>query len=312
MEGIELQLEYLKQGDAQELCELYQIVFKKNVTPEYFILKYGLLENNREQCATVARINSRIIGFYGAFLTEFCDFNKKNVLKVGQTCDYILLKKYRGKRVLDQLYKHSLAKMRTLQADYIYGFHSVQTYKFCQRFDWVDTHHFHRYHLPLGSKKRMQFINKLGGRNWLQRRLEKALNPYLKTLDFDKINREKQNHTQVYNDDFFKRKEFCSHYALDIEGCLLWLKYDYVITTGFVHFSDNCDVELAIQTLKNSLKKVGIFELVFHVQEGSSADQKLSQVMNAEPSFKISYLRLSKTEVSFDDLKLNLMDMDIF
>ena len=312
MESTDLKLEYLCMDHTAGLCDLYRIVFRKEVTEDYFKIKYGLFDSKRVQCATVASIDGEIIGFYGAFFTEFCDFNEKQTLNLVHTCDYILLEEFRGKGILDHLYRHSLAEMKRQNADFAYGFHSVQTYKFSQKFEWVDARHFKRFHLALFPKKGAQVLNKLGKENVLRKRLEKALIPFMLNRDFENMNRVPENYTQRYTKNFFKMKEFCPHYLIEIDGVILWLKYDYVISVGFVEFNEKRSAKEVLATLKKVLRRVGIFELVFHVQDETKEFKWLSQSVEAHSSFKISYLRLNDCEASFDDVKLNLMDMDIF
>ena len=312
MENTDLKLEYLCLDHAHGLCDLYRIVFRKEVTEDYFKIKYGLFDSKRIQCATVAIIKGKIIGFYGAIFTEFCDFNKEKTLSLVNTCDYILLEEFRGKGVLDHLYLHSLAEMKRQKIDFVYGFHSVQTHKFSQKFEWIDGRHFKRFHLSLFPKIGAQVLNKLGCQKVLRNRLEKALNPFLSNRNFNSLNLAGENYTQRYTKDFFKMKEFCPHYLIEIDDVVLWLKYDYVITVGFVELYDKASAKEVLMKLKKILKRVGIFELVFHVQDGTKEFNWLSKSFKAHSSFKISYLRLSDCDALFDDVKLNLMDMDIF
>lgn len=312
MENTDFKLEYLTDSHTKGLCDLYKRVFQKEVTEEYFSIKYGLFDAERIQCATVALINDDIIGFYGAYLTEFCDYNRKDTLKLVHTCDYILLEEFRGKGVLDHLYLHSLKEMKQQNADFAYGFHSVQTYKFSQKYSWVDTLFFKRFHLQLFPKKVAQGLRKIGMEKTLRKRLEKALESYIIKCDLDTLNKTPKKYTQKYDSAFFKMKEFCPHYLVEIEGCTLWLKYDLYIAVGFVHFPESGRANYLIETLKKIVGKVGIHELIFHVQDQSPEFSLLDNWQEAQPSFKISYLRLSDSDVAFENVKLNFMDMDIF
>lgn len=312
MENTDLKLEYLSADHTKGLCDLYKGVFQKEVSEEYFSIKYGLFDIDRAQFATVALENNRIVGFYGSFLTEYCDYNKKESLKLVHTCDYILRKEYRGKGVLDHLYLHSLKRMKLQNVDFVCAFQSVQTYKVSQKFSWVDGLFFKRFHLPLFPKKVTQVLHKLGTEKTLRKRLEKALNPFIVKQELDTLNRHPEKYTQKYDSAFLRMKEFCPHYLVKIEGCTLWLKYDSHISVGFVHFPENGSAEKLMSALKKILGNVGIHELVFHVQDESREFNLLSESQEAHPSFKISYLRLSDSKVAFEDVRLNFMDMDIF
>ena len=312
MDNIDYQLENLSKCHVKELGVLFGQIFNKVVSDDYFIIKYGLNLPEIEQLSTVILSSNKVIGFIGVIGQSFNTNDKLKLMKIGFTGDFFLLEKYRKTGVFKKAYERSLKLINEHEYEHIYAFHSDQTYKVCQRWGWTDQIGFSRFHLKAIPFSTSRIVNKLGLKTWRIKQLEKELIPYKSQTDLNSLLNRNDIFQNNYDATFFEMKTFCKHYMVEIEGCILFLKYDYLLSVGFVHFTDDSKIEKMLNTLKRIARISLIHDVVFHLQENSSEAIKLKKFLDEKPSFKISSLQLNEGAPVFSSVRLNFMDMDIF
>ncbi len=312
MDATNIDLEYLTMRHTDDLCVLYRKVFGKTVDQHYFELKYGLKDEERIQSSTVAYIDEQIIGFYGCISVEFCDKTRKTVVSAGSVCDFILLEEFRGTGIFDRLYRHTLERCEEEQMEYVFGFQSEQTWRLSARYGWKDTPGFSSFQLSFRHHTMSLVQQKLRGTDKMRQRVEQALGPFLIHSDLDTFNRLNDRFTMRYDASFLQEKSFCPHYLIEVEGVTMWMKYERTLVAGFIRFSDHFNAETFVQTLKNVLTPTGISDLTIHVWTGSPEYEILCSFLEASPSLRVSYLRLSENAGPFEELALNFMDADFF
>ena len=309
MENIfDIKLCLLSKEHIEGLCHLYQIVFRKKVKPKYFELKYGLFKKDKQQFSTVALLENKVIGFMGAIEQRFRG-NHHEIMLI-QGCDYILLDEYRGKGYFNRIYNHTMQKAKRRNAMGLYAFQSEQTHKVTKKLGWKSEIGFNRFHIKAYPFSTSGLLRKLNLNDWRNSRLDSGLNPYLTNYNFNK-HRLGEFYTQIYDTQFFREKSFASRYLINISSCILWLKYDFVLTVGFCYFERQADVKQMIKTLKRIALLAGIHEVVFQIQAKSEESKILEKYLQPQPSFKIDSLLFTE-DFNFDLIKLNFMDMDIF
>lgn len=305
-----IELSFLGMQDLPGLCNLYLEVFTKVVDEDYFIFKYGLNLENVEVYSVVAKVENEVIGFFGGIEQSFTSNNQE--VKMLSCGDYILKKELRGKSVFDQLYEKSLEKARLEQLDFVYAFQSVQTYKVAKKWGWKDEIGISRFHIKAFPFSTSKLGKVFGLSNWRIHKLEKELARYYTDINVNDLTGKSDFYEHHYDNNFFEMKMFAKHYWIEIEGCVLWLKYDFVLTVGFAYFKDNSNLNKLIRQLKSIARKALIHEVVFHLQENSSEAQVLSKFGTLKDSFKVNSLQLNESSFPFSKVKLNFMDMDIF
>lgn len=301
-----IRVEYLQEKHLDTLVHFYKIVFNRTVTNSYFRIKYGLEIKDMPIYATVIYVDDEMVGFHGAIEQVF---RLKKELKLVQTCDFIISKEYRGMALFKELYAGTVQKAKRLNVDLLYGIHSVQSYKSCQRLGWKDELGFSRFHVKGASPITSKLVRKLFP-SFQRKRLERALEPYLlnKKCDF----KPSESYEHVYSDTFFEMKAFAKHYWVRIKNVILCLKLDVYASVGYVQFEKGRDVEGMLKILRGILKTSKIDDLVFHVHDHAAELSELAKFIEKEPSFKVSSFQLNETSPTFDEVKLNFMDMDIF
>jgi len=312
MDNIDYQFESLNEGHIKELTVLFSEIFNKVVAADYFIIKYGLNIPEIEQLSTVLLSKKRVIGFIGVIGQSFNTSDKLKLMKIGFTGDFFLLEKYRKTGVFKKAYERSLKLINEHEYEHIYALHSDQTYKVCQRWGWTDQIGFSRFHLKTIPFSTSRIINKAGLKTWRIKQLEKRLIPFSSQVNLNLLLKEKDLLQQNYDAAFFEMKAFCTHYLVEIEGCILFMKYDYLLTIGFVHFTEYSKIDKMLNTLKRIARKSLIHDVVFHLQGNLPEAIELNKYLKEKTSFKISSLKLQEDSPEFSSVRLNFMDMDVF
>lgn len=304
----DIELTFLTHNDTTGLCDLYIDVFNRKVDADYFTIKYGL-NLGVNQFSVVARINGSVVGFFGGIEQEFVFGTKK--MKLLSCGDYALKKELRGQKVFDLLYEKMKSKIKAEAFDYAYAFQSEQTYKVAKKWGWKDEAGMKRVQLDVFPFSTYRLFNKLGLSRYRKDKLEKELISY----QVDKkgiIFSEENKFIHQYDDIFFQMKRFAHHYWVEIEGCILALKYDYRITVGYIQITPSVNIPNMLRILKKIARRCFIHEVVFHIQEDSIEAKQLAKYMPLKKSFQVSSLKLNEHSPSFSEVKLNFMDMDVF
>lgn len=309
MESTELTFEFLKKEYTGELARMYKTIFNKIVSPDYFIVKYGLHLPDVEQRSIVAFLNQEVVGFFGVLPQVFYHNNKE--LNVLYTCDFFVLEVYRGKGMFPRLYEQILENSKRNGFKYLYAYHSEQTYKVCKSFGWQDEEGFSRFHCYAAP----QYLSKIAGRlapnSWRENRLKNTLQQYSVHPDLTESG-ESGKWRLTHDSNFFSMKEFWPRHFIKISGCTLWLKFDYRITVGYLHIDDQSDVQAMIDELQRIARKCLIHEIVFHIRTNSEVSMQMKKYVHEFPSFKVSALPLMENIPPFLDLQLCFMDGDLF
>ena len=303
-----IKLKYLNSEHTDGLCELYAEIFGKNVKPDYFIVKYSLKKNEVDQFSTVILLSGKIIGFFGVINQEF--FLKDTKLNFGAAGDYFLIEKYRKQKVFEKAYQHSTKLLIERNYSYIYALQSEQTYKLGVKWGWQDHVFFSRFHLKTKNIKTSKILSLLKLSLIIDKKLEQNIQPYIiKNAPFlypkNKI-------AHLYSEGYLLSKSHCKHYLIEIENCLMWIKFDRALIIGYLHLKPNANISKMLLSLKKIAKESLISEVIFHVHSNSSECILLKKQLIEKPSFKVSSLQLDEKAPSFDNVHLNFMDMDIF
>lgn len=309
MEDIKLEFEIVQVAHCDTLKSLYLEIFGKVVPPEYFITKYGLHLPEQKVYSLVGKIEGEIVGFFGAIPQNFQ--LDGTFYELVLACDFFVQEAYQGKGVFAKFYAKLLEDFELRETIHLYAYQSEQTYKFCKKNNWLDAPDTRRFELVAFPKMVKSVLERALGASWSAKRLEKNLAPYF-LAESEQPTFSEENGRMVYTADFLKMKRFVPRYFLEIEGCRLWLKYDYRLTVGWIDVGSNSNVEKMLQTLKKIARRSGIHEVVFHATRSSAEYVLLRSHLPESPSFKVSSLSLKEGAPAFEQFKLHFVDGDLF
>lgn len=313
MENIEIKFDFLKREHLSSLVALYQSIFNKKVDEHYFESKYGLLLAGQMQMSVVGKIDGKVIGFFGAIPHTFELGNQKYSMLY--TCDYFLEEAYRGKGVFDQFYKYIKEKAIAQNFDYFYTFDSAQTHQFGQKMGWIAAPSFVGMEWKLFPKTAKSILERTAGSEWSLKRLRRHLAPIEKELKLKHLPKT----SLVYDPNFLKMKQFGNRFFIHLNGCNIWLKYDYRMTIGVIEITEEGDVFEMLNSLKNIAWKSGIHHIVIHIRPEDPLLEILK--INAIPakgqgitfeSYFASYLPLKDDLPDFNEFTTHFSHGDMF
>lgn len=310
MENTEIQYRFVKLADSEQLAQLYLTIFGKKVNKRYFEIKYELT-SDKNQLSTVALIGEKIIGCFGVLEQTFVHSDSGKQYELAQGCDFFMLPEFQGKGVFKRLYEHSRLACEESGKD-MYAFHSTQTDKVCRKWGWVDQARMSRFHIKAYPFSTSRLLRILGLNTWRTNKVEKLMGKYSSDAEVRKLNSVSGKYTHDYSAAFFEAKRFTNRYWIEIDGCTLLVKYDYILTIGFVHFGKYADIPNLLKRLKSIARKAMIHEVVFQVHSSSLEANELKRWLEEKPSFPISSISFDSSGPEFSEVKLNLLDMDIF
>lgn len=311
MENIKTHIVRLNHSHTAELNQLYKIIFKKKVTSDYFHKKYGLFDPAIPNYSHSLLDDGKVVGFFGTRIVTYQMDNK--IISVPQTGDYFILDEYRGMGLFQKLYNTVLNELRKNKFEVACAFHSEQTYKISQGWGWKDSRHLLRFHIMSSPRIVGKLVKTFGLDNWRFKRFKKTLEPFITQFNLTELNKTEDKFCAIFDDDFYRTKEFTEHFQITISDCTVWLKWQGNLSIGFIHFHPGADIPNFIQIVKRLTKNACIHETVIHIQEGTKEALELRKFITPKPSFKVSTLHLNDNSgFDFERVKLNLMEKDIF
>lgn len=307
MGNTDFKIEPLSIEHLEGLVHLYEAVFDKVEHGDYFRIKYGVGIVN--QYSLVLLKEKKVVGFVGIIPQVFSKGDDE--LKMAYFGDFILLKEFRGQGIFDKLIEFSHEKLINDDYAYLYAFQSEQTFKVCQKANWIPEKQLVRFQLNVLPKPIGGIVSKLGLSNSVKGKLVKNLLSY----EIDSahgLERSGDYWSILPNKEFLAMKGFGSRHFVEIEGCKMWLKFDYRISVGFVTIGSQSDLSKMFATLKSIARKSGVFEIVFHFIPDSVEAKAFAKCLDQKDSFKLSYLPLKAELPRFSDIHLDFMNGDMF
>lgn len=305
MDITNIKFEQVKLSHVKELKSLYKLIFGKKVSETYFIKKYGLQNKQHPKFALVAILNGSVVGFFGAIASNFT--NQSSSIKTIQVCDYYFVKEIRGKGLLTKMYERIERVGIEIGLDLIYSFHSDQTYKASRKWGFSDVDNFRRVHFRCRPKFISKLFSKLGFLNWQHRVIEQHTCPI---AEFQHV-KELDVFEQDYSSDFFKLKKFCPHYLLKVGNTMAIVKYDHLLSVGYLNIANKSEFDVLLKKLMAIAKKAWVHEIVFQLRPHSQELEILEEYSPSLDSFKITVKNFG-SEPLFDKVKLNYIDADFF
>lgn len=275
-----------------DLRYLMRIVFKKRVGINYLKNKYADYLNIGF-ISTIAYDGKQPVGFYGAIPQEFQ--HNGRLIRVAHACDAYTIPEYQGKGIHFQLARLSYALMKVRDIEFVYAFHSENTYQSTKKLDWKVRGQMFRFHMYAGVFPRGKVYKKLNLQKYYQRKVKVELQPYMK----EKFNYFSSHDHQIINAVFFDYKNgFYSHYLIELENCFFYLKVDAIAHIGFFSFPNLENLGRALKKLKQIMGGLGVSEILFQCSENSKMYAGLSAFLQPYPSWKIGYLTFEQIDVS--------------
>lgn len=299
-------LKYLENSDFSALQFLFKKVFQKKVSVDFLINKYNSTYLKLPHIATIAYCENIPVAFYGAIPQKFTNTNES--VFIAHACDSITLKEHQRKGLHFELAKLSYKRMQELEIQFVYAFHSENTFLSTQKLGWKNRNHLARFHFKIKTIPLAKVLNKLK-LNFIYKLF---LNSSLTNKKLQKFNKKPTTYLQNKSADFFEYKNsFSNHYFIEICNCLFWIKIEGIMKVGLVTISNQNDFNKAIKKLKSKCFFSGINEILFQVDANSEEYFALKKLEKPQQSWPLGYLLFNK-ECEIKNFRFSYSDLDTF
>ncbi|WP_420571736.1 GNAT family N-acetyltransferase [Kordia sp.] len=300
-------LKRVDNNDFPAIKELFWKVFKKKVTLSYLQNKYNTSYVGVNYICSIAYCDDIPVAFYGAIPQKFK--NNEREIYVAHACDSYTLPNHQRKGLHYELAKFAYEIMKENDMKYVYAFHSENTYYSTKKLGWKEHEHMQRFHIKTRALPIGKVLNKLRWTNFYdvfftQKVSEEAI---------AKLTSEhKEKYRLKFTNDFIKYKNsFKSHYCIEIDDCVFWLKIQAIIHVGKFYAPSAEALQKAIKKLKRKAFFLGITELLFQVDADSTMAKQLQTITQPRESWLVGYLDFDP-EIDLKDFIFTYSDLDTF
>ncbi|WP_034061052.1 GNAT family N-acetyltransferase [Lacinutrix jangbogonensis] len=301
------QLKRLEKSDFPAVKELFWKVFKKKVTLHYLENKYDTSYLGIEYICSIAYYDKIPVAFYGALPQKFA--NNEREVYVAHACDSYTLAAHQRKGLHYQLAKLAYEIMEENNMKYVYAFHSENTYFSTKKLGWKEHIPLKRFHIKVSTLPIAKVINKLHWNGIYSLFFNKKISQNaLEKLSID----HKDKFRQVFTPQLINYKNsFKSHYCIEIEGCVFWVKIQAIMHVGLSYAVSELALQKAIKKLKRKAFLLGITEFLFQVDPASIIASQLQTIVASKESWLVGYLDFD-SEINLKDFIFNYSDLDTF
>jgi hypothetical protein len=300
-------LKRVEKSDFPAIKELFWKVFRKKVSLHYLENKYDTSYLGIKYICSIAYYDDIPVAFYGALPQKFA--NSEREIYVAHACDSYTLAEHQRKGLHYQLAKLTYEIMVDNDLKYVYAFHSENTYYSTKKLGWKEHERLQRYHIKTNTIPIAKVLNKI--------RWNKLYDVFFKKeVSHDAIGKltieHKDKFRQVFRPDFIDYKNsFKSHYCIEVEGCVFWVKIQAIMHVGIFYAPSDIAFQKAIKKLRHKAFFLGITEFLFQVDATSIMAKQLKTIVQPKESWLAGYLDFDP-EINLKDFIFSYSDLDTF
>lgn len=293
--------------DFPAIKELFWKVFKKKVSLSYLQNKYNTSYLGVQYICSIAYCDAIPVAFYGAIPQKFK--NNEREIFVAHACDSYTLPNHQRKGLHYELARLAYEIMKAQDIKYVYAFHSENTYYSTKKLAWKEHENLQRYHIKINTLPIGKIANKLRLTNLYDIFFSKKVS----SDAMEKLNLYHKDHYQIqFTDDFISYKNsFKSHYCIELEGCVFWLKIQAIFHIGKCYAPSAEALQKALKKLKRRAFFLGITEFLFQVDADATIAKQLQTITQPKESWLVGYLDFDP-EIDLNEFIFTYSDLDTF
>jgi hypothetical protein len=303
-------VERLSPENMPLLVQLYQQVFKKKATVEFFRKKYATKSFGAEHIGYLAfDKNNFPAAFYGVIPCLF-QIGSKDIL-AAQSADTMTHENHRNRGLFVQLAQKTYELAKANNIKFIFGFPNENSYRGLIKLEW----HFVPEKLKLFTLKaswlpyaKVLFKSKL---------LSNIYHQLTKFLLSDKtaertIFPNKSFNCMMRDEPFISYKKSNETFFSRFEGQDIWIKIDGLFKVGFVQFHQQVDSGKFKKKIKTMASILGCSQVCFITHKDSPLYNALIRVIQPVDSYSIGFYNLTNEKFQFDQIGFEYCDIDTF
>ena len=251
------------------------------------------------------------VAFYGAIPQTFIHQGKRFL--AAHTCDSFTLPAHQRKGLHRELALRTYAVMREAGVQFVYAFHSENTYHSCKKLNWKEHVKMRRFFIETGSlpwgkvMRRLPLLQQLHASMARRLLVKRGLPPTAWQTEPANSSVMKVD----YSPAVFDYKKFTPNAILDLAGARFWIKVEAVIAVGDVQFKEERQLEEGLMLLRRIGRQLGLSHILFQTAPGSALNHWLEQHYQGHDSWLVGYLDFVEG-LPFDHWEMHYGDLDTF
>lgn len=308
----ELVIHRLTRERLKDVQIVIREAFQRHIEIDQLLAKYDTsIFSEHNYLCTVGYIDEKPIAFYGAIPLVF-DYEGQRILGV-QACDSYTHPDFQRQGIHYKLAQASYTLMRNAGVSFVYAFHSALTMKACERLGWSLHQEFVRFHIP--TNRKWPIFRVLSRFKWLKGLKKVAIKRAIRGWNEKEVmvNQYVGKNALVvpFSPEYTKYKNQRNNRILEIEGCTVWLRLDYIVQVGAIDGLTDENMNHVLNRLRKLARAIGAKEVVFQMYPDGDQYERLSSRLEGFPSFHLGYLQFDE-EVDFTRYKANAVEFDSF
>jgi GNAT superfamily N-acetyltransferase len=300
-------LKRVDNSDFPAIKELFWKVFKKKVSLHYLENKYDTSYVGIKYICSIAYYEDIPVAFYGAIPQKFT--NNEREIFVAHACDSYTLPNHQRKGLHNALAKFAYEIMKENDMKYVYAFHSENTYRSTKKLGWKEHKHLQRFHIKTNTLPVAKVLNKFRWNNFYDLFFSKKVSQ--KAIEKLTSEHKDKFRLQFTNDFINYKNSFNTHYCIELEGCVFWMKIQAIMHVGMFYAPSNLALQKAIKKLQRKAFLIGITEFLFQVDATSTMAKQLQTIVKPKESWLAGYLDFDP-EIDLKDFIFTYTDLDTF
>ncbi|QHI38123.1 hypothetical protein IMCC3317_35090 [Kordia antarctica] len=300
-------LKRVDNNDFPAIKELFWKVFKKKVSLQYLQNKYNTSYLGINYICSIAYCDKIPVAFYGAIPQKFK--NNEREIYIAHSSDTSTLPNHQRKGLQNALAKFAYEIMKENDIKCICGFHSENSYRSTKKLGWKEHERMQRFHVKVPTFPLAKVLNKFRWNNFYDLFFKKKFSQDA----IDKLTSEhKEKYRMKFTNDFVAYKNsFKSHYCIEIDDCVFWVKIQAIIHVGLFYAPSAEALQKAIKKLQRKAFFLGITEFLFQVDATSTMAKQLQTIVQPKESWLVGFLDFDP-EIDLKDFIFTYSDLDTF
>ena len=303
-------VERLSSERLHHLEQLYEAVYKRKASPNFFGIKYNTGYTGQQFLAFIAYRDNTPIAYYGV-VPCFLQFQDKKIL-AAQSADTMTHPEFRQQGIFVELAKMTFELCNRCGVKLIFGFPNQNFYRAAPKLNWNTIHHMACFivpvkTIPFAGISRQSKV--LGALYRLYQRM--ILNAYSGTGAIFQNSVVTDGYCGVLRDEhYLKAKEYYSRTVINKGKVKAWCRISNDLMVGDIELA-NEDIKPVIKKLRTIAAVLGLKQIQLHSSDGTTLHRALANLYPSIASFPV-IIQDFGAGISYEQIKFTLADIDIF
>lgn len=314
MEYLDYQIKRLSDKNFNDIVELFNLVFKKEISREKLYSKYSTSDFIEGLIGFIAYYNGKPVSFYGT-VPQFVELNGEPIL-VAQSSDAMTHPDHLRKGLFVHLAQANFNYCKEIGVNLIYGFPNANSKPgFVKKLNWEFTSDLETKLIDVKCLPILFFSRVFKGlAEKYNKKFEKFLSLKRVPLRYFKSNLLDDGQFGVMKNSIHLnyKSNWGKSFFVKINGKVVWLKpATMFLLVGDVEECTDDEFDEIISVLKSWCFKYGVPHIRFNISQESKLYKLLKGVRSGNITYAVGGINFTKL-VDFKDLKFTLADNDTF